>query len=454
MESTGATGRWKPYPEYKDSGVEWLGDVPERWEITKVKYGFEIKLGKMLRPEPLTVLDTLEPYLRAANVYWEGIDIADIQEMWFSPWEKHQYEIGRGDLIVCEGGDVGRAAIWEGELEKCYIQNAVHRVRNKTGFLNNYLLYWLLTLKSKGYIDLLCSKATIAHFTAEKFQALDLVIPPLGEQMVIIDFLDYETGKIDTLIEKKQRLIELLQEKRTSIISQAVTQGLNPNIPMKDSGLEWFGKVPEHWGIERLKDIAFLDIEQLLDTTAPDYELIYIDISNVDSNGNIVNLQEYIFADAPSRARKRVSAGDTILSTVRTYLKAIAFIEKPPENMIVSTGFAVLHPKRGISSKFLWRLVQSEGFVDQVVAHSIGVSYPAITPSTLASLSVLVAPVEEQKEIINYLDKETAKIDLMLEKAQTAIRLLQEYRAALITAAVTGKIDVRDHTPLDVPYDL
>ncbi|MBU6346851.1 MAG: restriction endonuclease subunit S, partial [Cyanobacteria bacterium REEB494] len=220
---------WKRYPAYKDSGVEWLGEIPEGWNLIRLKYGYKTCLGKMLQSSPSSSEDSLEPYLRAANISWEGVNLADLKEMYFSPYEKSLYELKAGDLVVSEGGDVGRTAIWRGEIDNCYIQNAVHRIRNRERYSNPFLYYWLFFIKSIGYIDLLCNKATIAHFTVEKVREIPVASPPLSEQQAIAQFLDRETVKIDTLIAKKERLIELLKEKRTALISHAVTKGLNPD---------------------------------------------------------------------------------------------------------------------------------------------------------------------------------------------------------------------------------
>ncbi|MFQ5859723.1 MAG: restriction endonuclease subunit S, partial [Anaerolineae bacterium] len=185
---TSAT-KWNRYPAYRDSGIEWLDGVPENWETIRLKHGYDVCLGKMLQSESSSSRDTLEPYLRTANVFWSGIDVSDIKEMWFSPYEKELYDLEAGDLIVCEGGDVGRSAIWNGELPRCYIQNAVHRVRAKGQNSNRFLYYWLYALKHAGYIDLLCSRATIAHFTAEKVKDLPVLRPSLSEQRAIAGFL-------------------------------------------------------------------------------------------------------------------------------------------------------------------------------------------------------------------------------------------------------------------------
>ena len=161
---------WPPYPAYKDSGLEWLGEVPEHWESKRVKHGYDVRLGKMLQNEPSSPSDTLEPYLRSANVLWEGVDISSIKDMWFSPYDKSLYRLETNDLVVCEGGDTGRSTVWNRELPECYIQNAVHRVRSKDRHSTTFLYYWMSTIKHAGYIDLICNKATIAHLTAEKLR--------------------------------------------------------------------------------------------------------------------------------------------------------------------------------------------------------------------------------------------------------------------------------------------
>jgi type I restriction enzyme, S subunit len=205
----------------------------------------------------------------------------------------------------------------------------------------------------------------------------------------------------------------------------------------KDSGVEWLGRIPVHWEVKQLKYATKINQEVIAETTNPDYLIQYIDISNVDSNGQVLNIQEMPFSDAPSRARRKVYDGDTVISTVRTYLKAIALIKKPPKNWIVSTGFAVLSPNGEVLPEYLWRLVQSDGFVNAVVTYSEGVGYPAITPNNLASLPVWIPPLPEQRAIAAYLDRETAKIDALIAKKRRLIDLLQEKRAALISRAVT-----------------
>jgi type I restriction enzyme S subunit len=207
----------------KDSGVEWLGEIPAHWIVTLLKRAFYVQLGKMLQSTQTSEEDTLEPYLRAANIFWNGVDISDVKKMWFSPYEKDHYLLRNDDLLISEGGDVGRSALWKGDIEYCYIQNAINRVRSREINSTQFLYYWIYVLKFNGYIDMLCNKATIAHFTAEKVEKIHIILPPSTEQRSIFAFLDCETAKLDDLTAKIQEAIEKLQEYRTALISAAIT---------------------------------------------------------------------------------------------------------------------------------------------------------------------------------------------------------------------------------------
>ncbi|MBE9249652.1 restriction endonuclease subunit S [Dolichospermum sp. LEGE 00240] len=210
----------------------------------------------------------------------------------------------------------------------------------------------------------------------------------------------------------------------------------------KDSGVEWLGEIPNHWEVKRLKNIASCNDESLGENTAPDYEIEYVDISSVDLVSGIKNYENMSFDKAPSRARRKVQDGDTIVSTVRTYLKSIATIKQPPNNLIVSTGFAVIRPKININPNYIGYLLQSEGFIGEIVSSSLGVSYPAINSSVLISLPVVEPPLEEQENIARFLDYKTKQIDDLIAKKETLIEKLDEKRTSLISHAVTKGLDV------------
>jgi len=205
----------------------------------------------------------------------------------------------------------------------------------------------------------------------------------------------------------------------------------------RESDIDGVCAVPAHWADKPLKYVAAVNANKFADTTDPDYELEYVDIGNVSLIEGVTSTETYHFEDAPSRARRRVQPGDTIISTVRTYLKAVARIDDPPENLVVSTGFAVLHAGPALDPAYLYRVVQSDAFVERVVAYSVGVSYPAINPSDLVALGIPVPPLNEQRAIAAFLDRETARIDELIAKKQRLIELLAEKRTALISHAVT-----------------
>ena len=277
----------------------------------------------------------------------------------------------------------------------------------------------------------------------EDFKDISILYPPLIEQLQIVSFLDQKTSLIDTLIEKKLRKIELLKEQRTSIINHTVTKGLNPTVKMKDSGVEWIGDVPEHWVLLSLKYIIQFNQESLPETTPKDYKLMYIEISDVNERGEVINTTEYSFGECPSRCRRIVYKGDVFISTVRTYLRSIGFIKEDVENLICSTGFCVLSPKEQVYSNFLYFYVITECFITEVITQSFGVSYPSITSNDLVNIKVLLPSIAEQYKIVEFLDKKTSEIDTQIQLENKKIVLLKEYRQSLISEVVSGKIDVR-----------
>ena len=220
-----------------------------------------------------------------------------------------------------------------------------------------------------------------------------------------------------------------------------LTAKYRPYPAYRPSDVGWLGNIPAHWEVKRLKYLATVNDEALPETTDPEMEITYVDIGNVDSIRGITASENLVFENAPSRARRVVRQGDVIISTVRTYLKAVARIEPTDVNLIVSTGFAVVRP-RHLDDAFVAYALSSPYFVERVVAHSTGVGYPAINASELACLNIAFPPFPEQRAIADFLDRETARIDAMVSREERLIELLQEKRAALITRTVTHGLDL------------
>ena len=216
------------YENYKDSGVEWIGKIPSEWISTRVGHLYKSILGKMVCPNQLTEEHTLQKYLCAMNVHFDGVDLSEIKEMWFTPNEMNQYQVRNGDLLVVEGGaGAGGASIVYGlsENDKIFIQNSIHLVKPvKTNYLPKYLYYWIYSLVKQNYIDYTCNKATIPHFTKEKLEGMPIAISDKITQQEIIVYLDKKCTVIDTAIEQKQNLIEKLTEYKKSLIYECVTR--------------------------------------------------------------------------------------------------------------------------------------------------------------------------------------------------------------------------------------
>ncbi|MCA6263137.1 restriction endonuclease subunit S, partial [Phenylobacterium sp.] len=208
----------------------------------------------------------------------------------------------------------------------------------------------------------------------------------------------------------------------------------------RDSGLEWLGAVPAHWDVKPIKAVASVNDEVLPEATDAETQIEYVEISDVQAGAGIKGSTSYSFGEAPSRARRLVRDGDIVVSTVRTYLRAIAQVENPPENMIVSTGFAVVRPKLCLS-RFLGYSIQSEAVISKIIAQSTGISYPAINANELVKISLAIPPQTEQANIAKFLDRETSRIDALIEEQERLIALLKEKRQAVISHAVTKGLD-------------
>jgi type I restriction enzyme S subunit len=431
--------RFVPYSEYKDSGVEWLGKIPVQWETRRWRYCCRIKEG---------LVDPRDELLS------ERVLIAP-----------NHIETGTGRVLFTEtsreqGAISGKYAVCTGDLIYSKIRPALNKVCIAAGewlcsadmypvriiahdLAPKLLLYFML---SGPFVRLMVDESmrvAMPKINRNTLSACPIAVPPVSDQLDIVAFLDRETAKIDALVAKKRRLVELLNEKRSALINKGATRGFGASAAMKDTSLEWLGNIPVGWNVQRLKTTATINDEALPDDTDPRREILYVDISNVDSVKGILYKEQLTFEKAPSRARRIVRTGDVIVSTVRTYLRAIAEIREPEENLIVSTGFAVIRPRKQFFGSFGAYALRAPYFIDRVVAESVGVSFPAINASEIGCLPILLPPEEEQRVIARYLESETGKIDLLVAKEERLVEMLQDFRTALISAAVTGKIDVR-----------
>lgn len=337
--------------------------------------------------------------------------------------------------LVSIGATVGKVGYSE---HQAYCNQQINALVPKTKKLHHkYLTYYLVYCKQE--VVRIASASTLPIINQTKVGNIPLIYPPLSEQQAIVSYLDSKVSKIDEYISAAEKKIAALEELKQSLIAEAVTRGINPNVPMKESGVKWIGMIPEHWEIRRLKNIVLCNSDTLSENFPKEEVIKYVEISDVNYTSGIINVQNISFGEAPSRARRITKKNDVIVSTVRTYLKAVAKIQE--DGLIVSTGFAVLHPIIGNSS-FLSYFVLSESFINNVIADSKGISYPAISTSDLVCIAMPLPPLPEQQAIVAFLDTKTAQIDRLCQSERSQIEKLKEYKQRLISDVVTGKVDV------------
>ena len=415
------TAGLNPYPAYKPSSVEWLGEVPAHWDVAEVKRHYSIQLGKMLQNHPNGPTDVAMPYLKAQHVQWFSVRTADAPTMWANAYEIEQFGIRAGDLLVCEGGEGGRCGLVE-EIQLGYIiQNALHRVRLSGNSRNDYLQYVMSSIAQSGWFDAINSKATIAHFTAEKFGSLIIPIPPLAEQTAIVRYLDHTDGHIRRYLSTKERLIDLLKEYRQAVIHRTVTRGLDPNARLKPSGIEWLGDVPAHWEVRRLKNICRLAYGDSLPSKIRTEGKIPI----YGSNGRI-GFHSFSNATAPCIIIGRKGSFGKV-----NYSLCSAFA--------IDTTFFINSRYTNANIRWLYYLL---GWL-QLDAVSKDSAVPGLNREDAYQQVGLYLPLAEQTAIVAHLDKATADIDTAIDRAHREIALLSEYRTRLIADVVTGQLDVR-----------
>jgi len=435
--------KYRRYERYKDSGVEWIEEIPEEWEVTHLKRVFKIVNGG-------TPSSSEENYWNGEIVWITPNDLSKLTEVYIKDSERKitvdglcncsAKKVPMNSIIISTRAPIGYVAI--AGVDLCTNQGCKSLVSTKV-INHEYFYYWIYSISF--YLNALGQGTTFMELSNSSLSMVELLTPSMNEQKAIANFLYEKTAEIDALIADKEKVIELLQEKRQAIISEAVTKGLNPNVRLKDSGIEWIGEIPEHWRLSKIKYESLINNRTLSESTDDDYEIDYIDISSVTSIGEIDGIQSLSFKGAPSRARRILSKGDTIVSTVRTYLKAIAFIENAQSNLICSTGFAVLTPLSKVVPKYLFYLMRSEKYINEIVRRSVGVSYPAVNASDIGALECALPDRDEQMYIVEYLDNCITQINELVNDIEVQIQKLKEYRQSLISEAVTGKIDVRNY---------
>ncbi len=423
----------------KDSGVEWLGEIPAHWDVKRVKLLSSVRRGASPRPidDPIYFDDEGEyAWVRIADVTASDRYLTKTTQRLSDTGKARSVPLEPGELFLSIAGSVGKPIITQ--IKCCIHDGFVYFERLSE---DREFLYYIFSggelYKGLGKLG------TQLNLNTETVGNISIPLPPLHEQRAIAAYLDRETARIDSLIGETEALNVLLREKRVALISRAVTKGLDAGAEMKESGVEWLGEIPKGWEVKPLYTVTSA-ADKRDPSQEPDTHFRYIDVSSISSEQHqITAFEELMGYDAPTRARNVVFEGDTIFATVRPYLRNIALIPIELHDSICSTGYCVLRAERiKLESRYLFYSCISAGFVASVVAHQQGVSYPAVSDRVVRRQVFPLPPLHEQRVIASYLDRETAKIDALIAKNDELIALLREKRSALISAAVTGKIAI------------
>ncbi|HDN9023787.1 TPA: restriction endonuclease subunit S [Aeromonas veronii] len=440
----GLAGKYKPYPEYKDSGVEWLGDIPTHWSTTVLKRLCCLTTG--LTPPTSDEANYAEdgyPWVRPEDINESGSETNASKFVSNDGWQLLR-KIEPNSTLICCIGTIGKC----GYVRKTVSTNQqiTAATFSKSGRYNYYLLQ-----AARTQLEELATGNVLKILNTERLGALNLVKVPVEEADTIAAFLDYETARIDRLIAQQQRLIELLKEKRQAVISHAVTKGLNPNAPMKDSGVEWLGQVPEHWCVFRLKHLAAqmkagpFGSSLTKDMYVSSGYKIYGQEQVIPGDFSIGDY--YISEDKYAELRQyAVKAGDILISCVGTFGK-IAVFPKDAQEGVINPRLIKVSPTEVILPEFLELVLRSQVAFEQMTLFSRGGTMDVVNIGILSEIRVTVPPILEQKSLLSEVNIRVEQYDHLVNKAENTISLLKERRTALISAAVTGKIDLRGWTP-------
>jgi len=446
--------KYPSYPEMEDLGIEWLGKIPEHWTYYRLVW----------------LLQSLESGMRqkgGGNQLDEGIfslggehigkdcklkldNSRYISEEFYQNMKKGK--INEKDvLLVKDGATIGKLCFIEKKpFVECAVNSHIYILRGRKNLLNKFLYYYLLSLYGQNQIDMEITGAAQGGLSSDFVSKFILCLPPFQEQKSIADFLDRETKLIDLLIEKKEKLIELLEEKRQAIISKSVTKGLDPDVPMKDSGIEWLGEIPEHWDITKLKYIS--DINGRIgyrgytkeDLVEEGEGALTLGAKHIDDRHELdLTDPEYLSWEKYYESPEIMIKEGNLVIAQRGSIGKVAIIEENIGEATINPSLVLLNDIKSYN-KYLYYILTSNLINNFLNMYLSSTAVPMISQEQIKSFLILLPPKSEQKCIANFLDQKTKKIDELKNKIQKQISNLEEYRQALITNAVTGKIDVRD----------
>ncbi|HCE1978398.1 TPA: restriction endonuclease subunit S [Vibrio parahaemolyticus] len=413
------TGRYKSYPSYKESGAKWLGNIPSNWVVKKLKYLCQIQTGTK---DTVNAVDNGKYpfFVRSQTI------------------EKINSVGANCEAVLTAGDGVGVGKVYHYFNGKFDFHQRVYMLNNFNTVSGRFVYYYLSSNFYKVAMEG-NAKSTVDSLRLPQFLNFEFSLPAMVEQNKIVNFLDHETAKIDTLIAKQEKLIELLKEKRQAVISHAVTKGLNPDAPIKDSGVEWLGEVPEHWDVLPTKRFFRLVAEPSTKNHNKELLSVYAAIGvaprkELEQKGNKASNTDGYWL---------VQKGDIIVNKLLAWMGAVGYSDY---DGVTSPAYDILRKTKDINPKFYHYLFRQEFTQKEFKRWSRGIMEMRLRLyfEELGRIMMPMPPKEEQNAIVDEIEAMNSMFSKIEDKARFQIELLTERKTALISAAVTGKIDVRD----------
>ncbi len=416
---------------FKDSGIEWLGEIPEHWEVVKIKFLAIFYTGDSIKDSEkhkYCFSSNSIPYIATKDIdintnvvdYNNGMFIEKLNTNF-----KRAY--GNSILLCLEGANAGKKIAFLNK-EVCFVNKLCYVNSKSKKLISKFLFYFLQSVFFKN-IFLSNIKGLIGGITTEQLGNFCMLLPSLKEQEQIANFLDEKCEQIKNFIEKKEKLISLLKEQKQALINETITKGLDKNVTFKDSDIEWLEEIPQHWNILKLKHIASLRNQK---SNNIDFR---IGLENIESKtGKFIPSSEVVFEEDGIGFKK----GDILFGKLRPYLAKVFLTDR---DGICVSEFLVLKIKSE-SNKFIKFLMLSSLFIDIVDSSTYGTKMPRANWEFIGNLKIPLPPLKEQEQIANFLDEKCEKIDLLIEKTKKQIKLIKEYKTTLINQAVCGRINL------------
>lgn len=428
---------YRRYERYKGSGVEWIGEIPVEWEVKPLKRVFKIVNGG-------TPSSSEENYWNGEIVWITPNDLSKLTEVYIKDSERKITEDGlyncsakkvpMNSIIISTRAPIGYVAI--AGVDLCTNQGCKSLVPTKV-INHEYFYYWIYSISF--YLNALGQGTTFMELSNSSLSMVELLIPSMNEQKAIANFLYEKTAEIDALIADKEKVIELLQEKRQAIISEAVTKGLNPNVRMKDSGVDWIGDIPEHWDIRRIK---YLSNIRNVKASDGDNDKTYVGLESIESKTGKLLTNNNDEQQAVGETANIFKKGDVLFGKLRPYLAKCIVADF---NGRCTSELLVLRTGSNMLPEYLYLFMLSPIFIDVVNSSTYGAKMPRASWDFIGNLRIPLPSIKEQEEIVEYLIKLKNNMDDLIFDISTQINKLKEYRQSLISEAVTGKIDVRNY---------